>query len=217
MLQASLREEVGRGVASLRRRGLLPAVLYGKNLKALNLTLSERDFEHLFKQAGRSTILGLRVNGGLHAVLIKDVALDPRSERPLHVDFYQVKMDEKIRTAVPLHLEGVAPAVRNLGGILVVNKNEVEVECLPKDLPHAIVADLNQLETLEAALHVRDLIAPGRVKILDPGEEVVAVVTAPAVEEEAKPALSEAEAIQAVEVTEKKEEGEAAEATDEDK
>ncbi len=210
-IKALPREILGKKVQALRRQNLLPGVLYGKAFAARPLSVNQEDFAKLFRQAGTSTIVTLELGDQAYDVLIKAVDFDPVTSRFLHVDFYQIPRGEKIRVLVPLRFTGEAPAVKELGGILVTNKKEVEIECLPKDLPHELEIALTPLVELEASLKVKDLRLPAGVEVLAEPDEIITVVTAPKAEEEEVP-VSEAEAIAAISATaEKTEEIEATE------
>jgi len=206
-LSAQKREVLGKKVATLRRQGSLPAVLYGKEFDALPVTISAHEFEKVFKQAGTSTIFLLKINGEEHDVLVKELERDPVTQQPCHVDFYRIKKGERIRVTIPLVFTEEAPAIKELGGVLVTSKDEIEIECLPKDLPRQIAVSLADLTEIDSAIHIKDIIAPAGVEILDGPDELVAVITAKKEEEEEKVILEE-EAVAAVEVEgEKKEEG----------
>ena len=204
IISAQKRKIVGKKVKELRREGLLPAIIYGKEVTPLPITVRINDFEKLFKLAGTSTIFVLKLDGEEHDVLIKEVELDPISSCPLHANFYRIRKGEKIRVTVPLQFEGESAAVRDLDGILVTNKSEVEVECLPKDLPPFIPVDLSVLDKIDAVITIKDIGVPGGVEILDEPGEIVAVITKPK-EEEEEVVVPEEEAVASVEV--KDEEG----------
>ena len=184
-LQAKKRTVLGKKVASLRREGLIPAVMYGKNKESVSLVLSKKEFDHIYREAGGNTIVSLEVEEvGKTNVLISEIAKDPVTSDVLHSDFYQVRMDEKITAGVPLHFVGDSKAVLELGGSLLTNKTEVEVECLPGGLPHAIEVDLAPLEDFESVIHIKDLVIPVGVEIQGEPDEAVAFVEAPRSEEE---------------------------------
>ncbi|MDR3642892.1 MAG: 50S ribosomal protein L25 [Candidatus Doudnabacteria bacterium] len=164
----------------LRRAGKLPAVLYGNKVPNQNLTLDAREFDKILKKAGESTIVELLTEDGkTHPVLIHDVQIHYLSSVPTHVDFYEISLTQKLKAMVALEFTGEAPAVKTLGGVLVKILNEVEVECLPSDLPHNIVVALEGLKTLQDNLHVKDLKVPAKVKILTPADEMVIKVQPP--------------------------------------
>lgn len=199
----------------VRAKGLIPAVLYGHKVPVVNIAVPLMAFDKLYRAGGsESTIIDLQVGGEStpRTVLIKDVQFDPATDKYLHIDFYQVKSDEKLKTTVPLKFVGESLAVRDLEGILITNKDEIEVECFPKDLPREIEVDISQLINLDDSIAVKDIIVPKGVEILNDGEESVMVVTKPNVEEEKPEVVSEAEAIASVEAT--KEKAETAESED---
>ena len=180
------REVLGKRVKSLRNAGKLPAVLYGHNQTTQGIEISEKDFAKAFKSAGESTLVNLVVDGKSQAVLIHEVQHHYLNGQPIHVDFYAINMAEKIKVKIPLHFLGEAPAVKALGGTLVKNLSEVEVECLPGDLPHSFEIDISNLNTFEDAMRVSDLIVSDKVTIIANPDEVVVTVAPPRSEEEMK-------------------------------
>jgi large subunit ribosomal protein L25 len=129
-------------------------------------------------------VIKLKIDEKSKNVLIHDVAKDPVNDKIIHVDFYEVRMDKAIRTEVPLVFEGEAPAVKNLEGVLVKNITEVEVEALPKDLPHEIKIDISSLETFDDHIRIKDLKLSEGVKILAELEETIVSVIPPRTQEE---------------------------------
>lgn len=185
ILNAKSREVVGKKVKRLRRNGLLPVILYGKNIDNVNLLVDEKEFNRLYKEAGGNTIVVLKREGEEDRnILIHEVERHPVSGRILHADLYQVKMTEKITAEVPLHFVGDSKAVREMDGILITNKSQVEVECLPADLPHEIEVSIEPLDDFEKSIHVSDLKLPPGVVVLDDPEETIATVEPPRSEEE---------------------------------
>jgi len=172
------REKFGKQVKSLRKAGLVPAELYGADAENLHLSVSEKEFVKVFKSAGENTIVNIVLDGNKTPVLITEVDYDPIVGNPRHIDFYRVRMDEEIKTEIPLVFIGEAPAVKDKGGILTRVMHEIEVEALPADLPHDFQVNLALLDDLEKSIHVRDLNAPSGVKILDGGDSVIATVKA---------------------------------------
>lgn len=202
----------------VRAKGLIPAVLYGREIPVVNIAVPQIAFDKLYREGGiESTIIDLQVGGepASRSVLIKDVQFDPTTDKYLHIDFYQVKSDEKLKTMVPLKFVGESLAVKDLEGILITNKDEVEVECFPKDLPREIEVDISKLVNLDDSIAIKDIVAPRGVEILNDGEESVMVVTKPNEEEKETEVVSEAEAIASVEAT--KEKAETAESEGEEK
>ncbi|MBI2055069.1 MAG: 50S ribosomal protein L25 [Candidatus Sungbacteria bacterium] len=198
-LEAEKRTLLGKSVKALRRRGLLPAVVYGGKVKTESIAVPTKSFKKVFKEAGESTLVSLVVNGKSLNVLIHDVSIDPLTEAPLHADFLAVQMDKELRTKVLLEFIGESPAVKNEAGVLVKVMHEVEIAALPKDLPHQINVDLSRLEKLNDRLTLRDIEAPPGVKFLVDPEEVIVLVEPPRTEEELK-ALETAEPAAIVEV-----------------
>ena len=185
-LTATARKVLGKNTNSLRKNGKLPAVLYGHKTETQNLELNEREFSKALKQAGENTIVSLNVDGKVVPVLIHDVQNHYLKDHPIHVDFYAVNMTEKIKVNIPIHFVGESQAVKALGGTLVKNLNEIEVECLPADLPHAIEVDISTLNTFEDAIRVADLKISDKVLVVTNNEEVIVTTEAPRTEEELK-------------------------------
>ncbi len=164
----------------IRKEGLIPAVLYGHNVKNQALTVNLGEFEKALRKAGESTIIDLKTDDGkVHPVLIYEVQYHYLTSRPIHADFYEVSMTEKLKAKVVLDFIGEAKAVKELGGVLMKNLNEVEVECLPADLPHSIIVDISKLVTFQDSINVKDLPVPAKVKMLTGGDETVAKVQQP--------------------------------------
>lgn len=162
-----------------RAKGNIAAVIYGHGKPATSLWVERIAFEKLYSAAGESSIIHLDIEGKSHNALVQDVDFDPLSHRAVHIDFLQVKMNEVIEVTVPLEFVGESGAVRQLGGTLIKTLEEVEVSCLPKDLPHALEVSLEKLATFEDNLSVADIVAPQDVKILTNLETVIAITEAP--------------------------------------
>jgi large subunit ribosomal protein L25 len=161
VLEAKTREEIGKKLKGLRRQGLVPAVVYGKKIKALALAIDSKSFvkQILRSEAGRNAIVTLKVTGGKAkdiAVLTQEVQLNPLTDEILHIDFRHIVMDEAIRTKVRVELTGTPAGVKETGGVLVHGLREVEVECLPGNIPDKFVIDVSALN-INDSLHVSDL------------------------------------------------------------
>ncbi|MDD3678974.1 MAG: 50S ribosomal protein L25 [Patescibacteria group bacterium] len=167
-----------------RAKNLLPAVIYGKGKEALPLSVEQSEFKKAYKEAGSSAIITLKVDGEDKNVLVQDVQRHPVTDEFIHADFYEVSLTEKITTTVPLKFVGDAPAVLDQNGTLMTNKNELEVECLPLDLPHEIEVDISSLDDFEKAIHVTDVVVSDKVEIKDDLEAMVVTVEPPRSEEE---------------------------------
>lgn len=208
-LSAKIRKELGKKSRALRKKGVLPAVLYGPKLKEnLLLELDEKKFEKVLKEAGESSLISLEAGGKVYLVLIHEIQLTPLTEKVIHVDFYQPSLKEEVEVTVPLVFEGVAPAVRDLGGTLIKNIQEVTVKALPQNLPHEIKVNVEKLKTFEDNILIKDLIMPRGGKILKEAEEIIALVSPlEKIEEElAKPVEEKIEEVEKVEEKKEKEE-----------
>ena len=171
-------------VVELRNQGKIPAVLYGRQVENINLEVDSHEFEKAYKEAGESTIISLKIGDDMRNVLIHDVQFDPLTDKASHIDFYQVRMDEKITVSVSLIFIGESPAVKDLGGILIRNIHEIEVSALPKDLPHEIKVDISVIKTFDDHIYIKDLPIPSGVEVSAEANEIVASVVAPRSEEE---------------------------------
>jgi large subunit ribosomal protein L25 len=177
------REIVGKKVRALRRSGLIPAELYGHGIKNFHVSVNAKELNKIFKAAGMNTVITLVLTSGKKPALIHDVVRNYLTGDIEHVDFYEVRMDEKITTKVPLEFIGEAPAVKSEGAIVNKSISEIEIEALPQDLPHSITVDLSSLDALNKSIYVRDLVIPKGVKVLIDMEMAVATATPPVEEE----------------------------------
>jgi len=184
-LSADLRQTTGRGNKQIRKQGFIPAILYGRKIKNLALSVKAQNFEKVYQEAGESTLIELKIKAAQkeaekkRVVLIHEVAKDPVSDTPIHIDFYQVKMDEVLKAEVPLIFVGESPAVKEEEGVLVKNIQSLEIEALPADLPHQIEVDISSLKTFDNNIYIKDLKLPSRVKTEVQPKEVVASVIPP--------------------------------------
>lgn len=182
-LQADVREATGRKVKQLRREGLVPAVLYG-NTDTTLLQVNAKILGKILQAGGGHQLVSLKINRRApQLTLLRDIQRDPVRRNVLHVDFYAVKMDQKITASVPLVLEGESPAVEE-GGVLSQSLNSIEVECLPNDLVNSIVVNVDGLVAINDSITVADLDVPDSIKLLAEPDAVVVKVQPPQVEEE---------------------------------
>ena len=207
-IAALKRDILGKKTRNLRKRGFLPAVVYGGGKSAQPITIKESEFLKLWKSAGESTIIELDIGKEKKNVLIHEVDIDPIKDNPIHVDFYTVDMAKKIHVDVALEFIGESDAVK-AGGILVKVLHAIKVEALPNDLPHSISVDISQLKIAGDSIIVDAVKIPKGVKILDNPEETVAMVEALRAEEEVK--VEEAPSLESIEVVGKKPKAEAEE------
>lgn len=185
-LKAEPRQATGRGVKQLRRQGFVPAVIYGKDLETELLQVEAKSLKNVLSVAGTHQLISLKVaDQKPRMTLARDIQRDIIKHNCLHVDFYAVKMDEKVHAQVPLLIEGVAPAVRDQGGILIHGLDYVEIECLPSDLISAIKVDVSSLVGLHDAISVADLEVPDSFTIFSDPESMIVKIEPPRkVEEE---------------------------------
>jgi large subunit ribosomal protein L25 len=174
------RRSLGVRAKALRRRGMIPAVLYGAHLDPIHVALPEPDVRRLFSQITRSTMVELQVDGETYRVFVKDVQIDPITTNFLHLDFYVPEAGRALEIAIPVKIEGEAPGVK-AGGVLEVIHPEIPVEALPEKIPPQIVVDVSKLG-LDEAILVRDLPWPEGVRPLLPLDDAVVVVVPAKVE-----------------------------------
>jgi len=181
-LKAEGRSDTGSPSARrMRREGFVPAVVYGHGDESRNLKIREQELQNLLDRISvDNTLVDLEVDGGEpRKVLIREVQRHPWRRRVLHVDFFQIRADESIRVAVPLELVGIPLGVREDGGILQQSRHEIEVECLPGEIPEKFELDVSSLE-IGDSLHVADL-NTGGVRPLEDLDLTLCVVVPPTV------------------------------------
>lgn len=179
-LEAQIRTVQGKKVKRLRTESWIPAVVYGPDTPPKPIQIQERSLFLTMRHAGSTSLINLRVDGESKSfvVLARDIQRDPITGRLQHVDFYQVRLTEKVKTQPRLVLVGEAAPVREGRAVLIQSMNEVEVECLPTDLIDSIEVDISGLMTLDDNIFVSALPVPPGVTILaDPDEVVVSLVT----------------------------------------
>jgi large subunit ribosomal protein L25 len=207
-LFAKIRKELGKKAKVLRKKGILPGVLYGPKIENLSLELNQKEFEKIYETAGESSLITLEVDPSTGSgqakkflVLIHTLELDVISQKPIHVDFYQPSLEKEVAVTLPLVFEGEALAVKDSGGTLVKNISELEVKALPQNLPHEIKVNIENLKTFADNIKILDLKLPEGVKVQRAAEEIVAHVLAPVkVEEElVKPIEEKVEEVEKVE------------------
>ena len=193
-LTAQKREILGKNLSALRKQNLIPAEFYGHRTENLHLSVPAKEFNKVFKEAGESTIIKLVLGNGegphkkINA-LIHNVQKDALTDNVSHIDFYGVRMDEKIRVNIPIVFVGESPAVKE-GGVLIKAIHELEIEALPANLPHHVEIDLAKLDKIGESILVKNINLGKDVKILVDLETAIATIVEPKVEEEAAPAVS---------------------------
>lgn len=185
-LEAEKRELKGKKLKGLRKMGLIPAVVYGKKFKSLTVAVNSNMFEKkvLSSGAGRNALISLKMAGAKDIpVITSDIQRNPLTDSILHIDFSYIVMDEAIKTKVPIELTGLPVGVKETGGILIHGLREIEVECLPKDIPDKYTIDVAALN-IGDSLHVSDLTGNDKVKIMTNPSEMIANCSPPTKEEE---------------------------------
>jgi len=193
ILKAMPRNVKGKKVKAMRRKGLLPAVIYGKHLDPLPIFLDEHEATMTLARLSTSSLVTLELDGKEYPALVREKQRDFIKNRLLHVDFLAVSMSEKLRTTVRIELVGTAPAVKDYNAVLVTGLEEVEVECFPADLPDRIEVDLSRLKNIGDGIYVRDLALSDKIRILEDADELIVVATSAEAEEEAEVAAEMAE------------------------
>lgn len=184
---AKPRTALGKRARDEREARRVPAVMYGHGIASQALSVPQSEFIKVYRAAGFSSLIDLAIDAQAPVkVLIKDVQLHPLSTEPIHVDFYQVRMDEEITAEVPLKFIGESDAVKTGGGTLVKSMDHIEVTCLPGNLPHEIEVDLSALKTFDDAISIADLKLSENVHVKDEKTLTIATVARPLTEEELK-------------------------------
>ena len=174
-LTANNREITGKAARRLRHEGRLPAVVYGHRTPASNIDLDAHEFDRVFSRAGKTQLIDLVVGDGrANKVLVKEVQISPRRNTPVHVDFHQVSLLEKLQVEVPVVVSGEAQPVKNGEADVLQILHTLRVECLPTEIPEAIEIDVSGLDHVDAGIRVSDLTLPdGVTAVVDPEELVV--------------------------------------------
>jgi large subunit ribosomal protein L25 len=172
-LEATVRTITGHRVKDLRKEGLLPATIYGKTITPLTIQVNQEKFVDTFKQSGETGLISLTVDNEAHPVLVKNVEIDPVTSVPMHIEFQQVNLKEKIHANIPVVIIGESQAVKEKTGTLLQLLNEVEVEALPTDLPEKIDADITVLANVNDHMLVKQLSIPENVTLVTDPEIMV--------------------------------------------
>lgn len=158
ILQANLRSKIGNSVRILRREGNLPAVIYSKSVSPISLEISQREFYKIFKLTGKTHVIDLKIGDNtILPCIVHALDIHPVRGEVRHIDFLAVNLQEKVVASVPIVYTGESKAVKELGGILSVSVNKLEVEALPDEIPSEIIVDISVLETFEDVIRVENL------------------------------------------------------------
>ena len=190
VIKAEIRKEVGKNAAGrLRRQGLIPAILYGGGTASQPLTLKKKDILEILKsQTGENTIFRVTMDSQEKDVMLKDIQINPVTDELTHVDLIEISMDKPVRVAVPVELVGEPVGVKVEGGVADFLLRELEVECLPREIPESIKIDISNLH-IHQSIKVQNLDLPAGVKVYaDPNAAIVVISS---VAQEAAPAPTE--------------------------
>jgi len=209
-LKAAKREVLGKKVRALRRGGIIPAHLFGNDVEPVPLQCDALELKHVLDKAGKTHLVDIKVDKAKKATkaVVREIQRDPVKGSVLHVDFYQVRMTDKIKVDVPITLVGEAPALKIKGNVLMRELDKLAIECLPDDIPDHIEVDISVLEGSHQAVHVSDIDSLDGVSIVtDLEHDVVRIGTLRLAEEEAEveeeaEAEAETEAVEGVEAVE---------------
>ncbi len=194
VLKATKRDVLGKKVGALRRKGKLPAVLYGHRIETTAIMLDAHEGSQTLSHLTSSSLVTIDLDGKEYLALVREKQRDFIKNRLMHLDFQVVSLTEKMRAKVGIELTGTAPAVKDFNAVIHTGLTEMEVECMPQDLPERIVIDISGLAELGDGVRVRDVVLSDKVEILGDLEEIIAIATAPKKEEIIEEAPVEEEA-----------------------
>lgn len=183
-------------LGSLREAGFLPAVYYGRKQESTPIQIKKADFLKAWKNAGESTVIKLNTKEGDLEALIHNVDLDPITDEPRHADFYVFEKGHKVEISIPIEFEGISPAVKELGGVLVKVMHELQVKAEPANLPHEIIVDISSLVNFESQILAKDIKLGAGVELAQDPDDVVVLVSEAkeeVIEETVAPDLSQIE------------------------
>lgn len=188
VLQAQHRTRKGKKVGALRREGILPGIIYGRigkeQIEPVTIQLNLHEASKTINKLTGSSLITVDVEGDEYPVVLREAQRDVIYNTLLHVDFMAVSLTEKLQTMVPIELIGQAPAEINMAAVVVTGITELEIECLPQDMPERIEVDATVLVDMDSAIYVKDLDLPDSYEVLTDPEELVAGVTYVTIEEE---------------------------------
>ena len=182
ILRAEPRTILGKKVKQLRRNGRIPAVVYGPVLsETISVSVDAREFDRFYHRAGHATLFTLKWEGGEQAVVIRDVQMEPVKQIPIHADFFAPNLRVVLTASVPINFHN-EPEVTN--AILTHNLNELQVSALPAEIPQHIEVDLSGMTAVGDSVRAGDVSLPGGVTLITPEDEIIAILSGAAAEEE---------------------------------
>jgi large subunit ribosomal protein L25 len=185
VLNAKRRDVIGKKVKVLRQEGILPGVIYGRKIEPVPISLDHKEASQILGSMALTSLINIEVDDETYPSLVRERQRDVIRGTLLHVDFMVVSLEDTLRTNVVVEIAGESPVVKEFSALLVTGANQLEIECLPTDLPESIVVDVSGLEGFGDGIYVRDLVLPGGVTVLDDPDTMLVVVSAQAeIEEE---------------------------------
>lgn len=197
-LKVTSREILGKKVRFLRRQGVIPVHLYGPGIESMALQCDTTELQRVLDEAGKTQLISLKIDNEKkpRTVVVHEVQIEPQTGESLHVDFYQVKMAEKVKVEIPIVLVGEAPALKFKENMLVQELNTLFVECLPAKIPPSVELDLNSLTESEQAVRVKDIELDREVTVLNDPELVMVKISVRRIEKVEEPVIAEEEEIE---------------------
>jgi large subunit ribosomal protein L25 len=183
VINATKRTVIGKQVKALRRDAKLPGVIYGHKIDPVAITMELKESTRALNNTTSSSVIYINLEGTEHAVLVREKQRDYLKNRFIHVDFQAVSQTEKIRAEVSIEMVGHSPAVKDFNGVVVEGITSVNVEALPKDLPERFLVDISGLKQIGDSITLSDIAIPEGVTVLDPVDEMIILINAPAAEE----------------------------------
>ena len=179
VLQADNREIIGKKVRFLRRQGIVPVHVFGHGIQSMSLQCKTDQLRQVLAEAGRTRLVELKIGRARknRNVVVREIQRNTRTGELLHVDLYQVRMEEEIKVSVPIVLVGEAPALKSKSNMMVQELDSLSIECLPDRIPTSIEVDLGVLEQAEQSIHVKDVVLGEEVTVLDDPEHIVAKIS----------------------------------------
>ena len=198
VLKAVKRDVTGKQVKAMRRAGELPAVIYGRRVEPIAITLNAHDAELILGKLTSSSLVTIGLDGREYPALVREKQRNYIKGNLTHVDFLAVSLTEKIRASVRVELTGLSLAVKDFNAVLVRNLEQLDVECLPPDLPERFTVDISTLNQVGDGIRVGDMTVSDKIRILNDADEMIVVATL-AKEEEVEAPVVEAEAVTSTE------------------
>lgn len=188
-IKAEERKILGRKVKKLRREGIVPGNIFGKKIKSQSISLNIKDFLEVFNEAGETSVVEVLLGKDVRNTLIHNVQYDPVSDEPVHVDFLQVDLKQKVKSMVPVEILGESPAEKQGIGTIVQYIDEIEIEALPTEIPDSFEIDVSKLENVDDQILISD-INPEKTTILEEKDKIVVKVEEVKKEEEPEPQIA---------------------------